>query len=65
MEYLALVYGNPDSWDAMSESERATAHEGYMTVARDAEAAGALVDAAELESTTAATSVRSAEVRQS
>ena len=58
MEYLALVYGNPDSWDAMSESERATAYEGYMTVARDAEAAGALVDAGELESTAAATSVR-------
>ena len=58
MEYLALVYGNPDSWDAMSESDRAAAYEGYMAVARDAEAAGALVDAAELESTAAATSVR-------
>jgi len=39
VEYLALVYDNPDSWDAMSESERATAYEGYMAVARDAEAA--------------------------
>ena len=58
MEYLALVYGNPDSWDSMSESERAAAYEGYMAVARDAEAAGALVDAAELEATAAATSVR-------
>ncbi len=58
MEYLALVYGNPDSWDAMSESERAAAYEAYMEVARDAEAAGALVDAAELEVTAAATSVR-------
>lgn len=58
MEYLALVYGDPGAWDAMSETERATAYEGYMAVARDAEAAGALVDAAELESTAAATSVR-------
>jgi hypothetical protein len=58
MEYLALVYGDPASWDEMSEAERAAAYEGYMAVARDAEAAGALVDASELESTTAATSVR-------
>ncbi len=58
MEYLALVYGDPGSWETMSESDRATAYEGYMAVARDAEAAGALVDAAELESTAAATSVR-------
>jgi len=58
VEYLALVYGNPDSWEAMSESERAAAYAGYMAVARDAEAAGALVDSAELESTAAATSVR-------
>ncbi len=58
MEYLALVYGNPGSWEAMSESDRATAYAGYMAVARDAEAAGALVDSAELESTAAATSVR-------
>ena len=58
MEYLALVYGDPASWETMSESDRATAYEGYMAVSRDAKAAGALVDAAELESTAAATSVR-------
>ena len=58
MEYLALIYGNPDSWDGMSAAEQAAAYEGYVTVARDAEAAGVLVDANELESTTAATSVR-------
>ena len=58
MEYLALVYGKPDAWDAMPASARAAADAGYLAVARDAEAAGALVDAAELESTAAATSVR-------
>ncbi len=58
MEYLALVYGDPAAWEEMSEADRATAYEGYMAVARDAEAAGVLVDASELESTTAATSVR-------
>ena len=58
MEFLALVYGNPNAWEQLSEEERATAYEGYMAVSRDAEAAGALVDASELESTAAATSVR-------
>ena len=58
MEYLALVYGDPASWEELSESDRAAAYEGYMAVARDARAAGALVDASELVSTAAATSVR-------
>ena len=58
MEFLALVYGDPDSWESLSEDERSRAYEGYVSVSRDAEAAGALVDASELESTTAATSVR-------
>jgi hypothetical protein len=58
MEFMALVYGNPDAWELLSESERTEAYDGYMAVSRDAAAAGALVDASELESTTAATSVR-------
>jgi hypothetical protein len=58
MEFMALVYGNPDAWESLSEAERAQAYEGYMAVSRDATAAGALVDASELESTAAATSVR-------
>ena len=58
MEFLALVYGDPDAWERLSEDERAAAYEGYMAVSRDATAAGALVDASELESTAAATSVR-------
>ena len=58
MEYLALVYGSEDTWEQLSEEQRNAAYEGYMAVSRDAGAAGALVDASELESTTAATSVR-------
>lgn len=58
MEVMALVYDNPDAWERMSEAEQTVAYEGYVAVARDAEAAGALVDAGELESTAAATSVR-------
>ena len=58
MEFLALVYGDPDSWERLSDDERSDAYEGYVAVSRDAQAAGALVDANELESTAAATSVR-------
>jgi len=58
VEVLALVYGNPDAWEQMSEAERAAAYEGYMAVSRDLEAAGVLIDASELEATAAATSVR-------
>jgi hypothetical protein len=58
VEYLALVYGNPEAWDKLSETERSAAYEGYMAVSRDAAAAGVLVDASELESTSTATSVR-------
>ena len=58
MEFLALVYGSPDAWERLSEAQRAEAYEGYMAVSRDAQAAGALVDASELEATSAATSVR-------
>jgi hypothetical protein len=58
VEYLALVYGNPEAWDRLSEEERSAAYEGYMAVSRDAAAAGALVDASELEATPTATSVR-------
>jgi len=58
VEFLALVYGDPDSWESLSDDERSEAYEGYVAVSRDAQAAGALVDANELESTAAATSVR-------
>jgi hypothetical protein len=58
VEYLALVYGDPETWEQLSEEQRNAAYEGYMAVSRDASAAGVLVDASELESTSAATSVR-------
>ena len=58
MEYLALVYGDPAGWEALSEAEQAAAYQGYVAVSQEATAAGVLVDASELESTSAATSVR-------
>jgi hypothetical protein len=58
VEYLALVYGDPAGWEALSEAEQAAAYQGYVAVSEEASAAGVLVDASELESTSAATSVR-------
>lgn len=58
MEFMALVYDDPAGWERMTKDEQAAGYEMYMAVARDATAAGALVDAAGLESTATATSVR-------
>jgi hypothetical protein len=58
VEFMALVYDDEAGWERLSEAERTASYEGYMAVARDATAAGALVDAGGLESTSAATSVR-------
>jgi hypothetical protein len=58
VEFLALVYGDPDTWERLSDEEQSAAYEGYVAVSRDAQVAGALVDASELEPTAAATSVR-------
>jgi hypothetical protein len=58
VEYMALVYTDPDGWDRLSEAEQEAAYEGYATVSREAAAAGVLVDASGLEPTASATSVR-------
>ena len=58
MEYLALIYGDGQAWDAASEDERAAVYAGYTRFSEDARAAGVLVGGAELASTTTATTVR-------
>lgn len=58
MEFMALVYDDPTGWDRLTEAEQASAFEGYMAVAQEASAAGALVSGSALAPTTAATSVR-------
>ena len=58
MEFMALVYDDPTGWDRMSEEEQASAMEGYMAVAQEATAAGALVSGAGLAPTSAATCSR-------
>jgi hypothetical protein len=58
VEFMALVYDDPTGWDGLSEAEQTASYGGYMKVASDAAAAGALVDAEGLEPTASATSVR-------
>jgi len=58
MEYMALVYSDPDGWDRLSEAEQAVAYQAYVAVSEEAAAAGALVDASGLQPTASATSVR-------
>jgi hypothetical protein len=58
MEFLALVYEDPSASERLSDEERSASYDAHAAVARDASAAGVLVDASKLESTAAATSVR-------
>jgi hypothetical protein len=58
VEFMALVYDDPTGWDRMSEAEQAEAMKGYVGVAEEAGAAGALVSGAGLAPTGSATSVR-------
>ena len=51
MEFMALVYSNPDGVGSALGGRAAAAYEGYMAVSQDAAAAGALVDASGLEAT--------------
>jgi hypothetical protein len=58
VEYLALVYADEDAWSASTETERSSILESYAGFARDARAAGVMVDGAELAPTSSATTVR-------
>jgi hypothetical protein len=35
MKYLALIYGNEEAWDALSEEEQQRVSERYMALARE------------------------------
>jgi hypothetical protein len=59
MKYLALIYGNSDSWDAMSSADQEAMRDRYRAFAQDAGQRGALVGGFELDSATTATTLRS------
>ena len=52
--YLALIYGSENAWEALGEEEREARMQRYVAIAQRPE----VVDGAELEPTSTATSVR-------
>jgi hypothetical protein len=58
MQYLALIHADEEAWLALDEAARQEAYDGYRRLGEEAQAAGVLVDGAELAPTSAATTVR-------
>jgi hypothetical protein len=58
VKFLALIYGSDSDWAALSDEERNAVYERYRTFGEEARAAGKLVDGAELQAATTATTVR-------
>jgi hypothetical protein len=56
MKYLALIYGDENQWEALSEEERTAVYERYRAFSQAGE--GKIVDGAETASTRSATTVR-------
>ena len=54
MKYMALIYGNEEAWDALSEEEQQRVTERYMALAREPVTVGG----DELEDPDTATTVR-------
>lgn len=58
MEYLALIYGDEDTWASFREEEREAAYEEYRAFGEEGRAAGVVVGGSELAPTRDATTVR-------
>ena len=58
MLYLALIPADEEAWLALDDDARKQVYAGYRSLSEDAQAAGVLVDGAELAPTGAATTVR-------
>ncbi len=54
MQYLALIHGDEESWDSLSDDARQAVLQRYMEFSQNE----AVVGGAELQSTTTATTVR-------
>ena len=54
MKYMALIYGNEEAWDALSEEEQQRVSERYMALAREP----ATVGGDELQDPDTATTIR-------
>jgi hypothetical protein len=58
MEYLALIHADEAAWLGLGEEERSAVYAQYRALSEDAQAAGVLVDGAELAPVASATTVR-------
>lgn len=58
MQYLALIHADEDGWLGLDDAARQEVYAGYRALSEDAQAAGVLVDGAELAPVASATTVR-------
>jgi hypothetical protein len=58
VKYLALIYADESGWDALADADRDAMIEQYVAFSREGEAAGVILDGAELAPTRGATTVR-------
>jgi hypothetical protein len=58
VKFLALIYGSDADWGSLPDEERNAVYERYRAFGEEAQAAGNLVDGAELQPATTATTVR-------
>jgi hypothetical protein len=57
MQYMLLIYGTGEAWDALSDEEREAAYQEYFAVSNDLREQGKMVSANELQPTSTATTV--------
>jgi hypothetical protein len=55
MQFVALIHGSEDTWESLSDDERQAQYQRYIAFGEN----DAVIAGAELESTSAATTVRS------
>ena len=58
MQYMALIYGDEERWDALSDGERQEIYSRYRAFSDDAQRAGVMAGGDELGPTRDATTVR-------
>lgn len=63
VEFVALIYHDPDAWEALPAAAREDAYARYIALYEDGSAAGVVRGGEELESGDAATTVRIREAR--
>jgi hypothetical protein len=58
MQYMLLIYNDPQGWDSMSEADRGEVHNAYGTFTAELQASGKMVAGDALQAIDTATAVR-------